>query len=147
MDEMIKLVKPSFEVAEELYQKALDYLYGTNNTNIDFQKAANLFRELADSGHAYAQYQLAVMYAKGDGVPQDDLQAVYLYNYAAHQGVSFAQHSLTLCFELGIVVEENFEESLFWYVKAAEQGHSNAKRRLVKIYQNGLDVNKDDEKV
>lgn len=139
LDEMIGLVKPSFETAEDMFQKAQDYLYGKNDKNIDFQQAAKLFRESADFGHAYAQYQLAVMYAKGEGVPQDDLEAVYLYSQAAHQGVSFAQHSLGLCFELGTVVEEDVEEALIWYLKAAEQGHEKAQYALGNHYSDVLD--------
>lgn len=147
LNKMTVSIKRSFETLEGMYQQALDYLYGMNNKNIDFQQAAKLLRELADFGHAYAHFQLAVMYAKGAGVPQDDLEAVYLYNYAAHQGVSFAQHSLGLCFELGIVVKEDFEEAFSWYLKAAEHGHAKAQRRLGNIFQNGLGVVKDNKQV
>lgn len=87
LNEMTVSIKPFFKTLENMYQQGLDHFYGMNDKVKNFQQAAKLFRELADFRHAYGQYQLAVMYAKGDGVPQDDLQAVYLYNHAAHQGV------------------------------------------------------------
>ena len=40
----------------------------------------------AKQGAAYAQYNLGIMYAKGDGVPENDAEAVKWYRKAADQG-------------------------------------------------------------
>ncbi len=45
-----------------------------------------LFRLAADQGHAKAQYSLGAMYALGQGVPQDFVQAHMWSNLAAAQG-------------------------------------------------------------
>jgi len=41
------------------------------------------FRKAADRGNAPAQYSLGLMYAKGQGVPQDFTQAHTWFNLAA----------------------------------------------------------------
>ena len=56
----------------------------------DYATALREFRELAAQGHGYAQTYaqnyLGLMYAKGDGVPQDYAAAVKWYRMAAEQG-------------------------------------------------------------
>ena len=51
-------------------------------------------RQAAEQGDATAQFNLAVMYAKGEGVPQDDPEAVRWYRLAAEQGQADAQYGL-----------------------------------------------------
>ncbi|MDE0513004.1 MAG: hypothetical protein OXI88_14595 [Gammaproteobacteria bacterium] len=45
----------------------------------------------AKQGHASAQFNLGNMYAKGEGVPEDDVQAYAWYNIAAAQGSELAE--------------------------------------------------------
>ncbi len=42
----------------------------------DFKTAMKLWRPMAEQGDTDAQYILGVMYDRGDGVPEDDKQAV-----------------------------------------------------------------------
>ena len=42
----------------------------------DYAKALRLNRKLAAQGHAWAQYQLTIMYDLGQGVPENDTKAV-----------------------------------------------------------------------
>ena len=53
-----------------------------------------LLRPLADQGDATAQYDLGLMYAKGQGVPQDYAEAVKWFRKAADQGDASAQYNL-----------------------------------------------------
>ena len=50
--------------------------------------------ELASQGVAVSQYNLGVMYANGEGVPQDYAEAVRWYRLAADQGLGEAQLNL-----------------------------------------------------
>ena len=52
----------------------------------DYATALRLFRPLADQGDVYAQASLAYMYANGEGVPENDVQAYKWWNLAAAQG-------------------------------------------------------------
>ena len=47
--------------------------------------------QAAEQGNATAQYNLGVMYDNGQGVRQDDAQAVQWYRKAAEQGHAKAQ--------------------------------------------------------
>ena len=48
--------------------------------------AVRLYRLAADQGDAPAQYNLGVMYANGEGIPENDLAALMWFNLAATQG-------------------------------------------------------------
>ena len=52
----------------------------------DYATAYALTRPLADEGVARAQFNLGVMYAKGQGVAQDYAEAAKWYRLAADQG-------------------------------------------------------------
>ena len=52
----------------------------------DYATALREWRPLAEQGHASAQSTLGFMYSKGQGVPQDYIQAHKWYNLAAVQG-------------------------------------------------------------
>jgi TPR repeat protein len=51
-------------------------------------------RKAADQGHAKAQYNLGVMYEKGEGVQQNYSEALKWYKKAADQGHAGAQSKL-----------------------------------------------------
>jgi hypothetical protein len=59
--------------------------------NGDYATALRLLRPLAERGNRQAQYNLAVMYANGWGVPQDEAEANRWYRKAAEQGDASAQ--------------------------------------------------------
>jgi len=51
----------------------------------------------AEQGFANAQYNLGVMYANGEGVPEDDKQAVKWFRLAAEQGNACSRVSCLVC--------------------------------------------------
>ena len=52
-------------------------------------------------GYANAQYNLGLAYDNGQGVPQDDAQAVAWFRKAAEQGDANAQHNLGYAYANG----------------------------------------------
>ena len=64
-------------------------------------KRAAWFRRAAEQGHANAQVFLGLMYADGDGVPQDDAEAVAWYRKAAEQEFAAAQNNLGWMYATG----------------------------------------------
>jgi len=74
---------------------------------------------LAQAGHADAQYNLAVLYGNGWGVPQDAAQAVLWFRRAADQGNPAAQASLGQVYEQGVGVPQDDQQACFWYTLAA----------------------------
>jgi TPR repeat protein len=60
----------------------------------DFATAARIFRPLAAAGDVNAQYNLAVFYEQGHGVPRNPAQAALWYRKAAARGMPAAMINL-----------------------------------------------------
>jgi TPR repeat protein len=60
----------------------------------DYERAYQEWKAAADTGHAEAQFDLGVLYAKGLGVPRDQNQAANWYGKAASQGNAEAEFAL-----------------------------------------------------
>ena len=101
-------------------------------------------KALADQGEAAAQYNLGVMYADGDGVPENGAEAVKWFRKAAAQGDADAQYNLGVMYADGDGVPENDSEAAKWYRKAADQGDADAQHNLALMYDTGDGVPKND---
>ena len=87
----------------------------------DFQKTL----QAAKQGNVDAQYNLGVMYAIGQDVPQDDAQAVQWYRKAAEQGDAEAQYNLGLMYYKGEGVRQDLALAQEWFGKACQNGNQN----------------------
>ena len=102
----------------------------------DYQTAFKLWLPLAEQGDASAQFNLGMMYDNGQGVKQDDVEAVKWYRQAAEQGFADAQLNLGVMYDEGQGVKQDDVEAVKWYRQAAEQGYAKAQYNLgVKYYQ------------
>jgi hypothetical protein len=106
----------------------------------DYQTALREWRPLAEQGDAAAQYNLALVYMGGEGVPQDYAEAVKWYRLAVEQGHASAQYNLGLMYEDGEGVLQDYAEAVRWYRLAVEQGHASAQYNLAVHYKNGEGV-------
>lgn len=77
-------------------------------------------KQLAETGDAAAQYDLALMYDNGDGITENNAEAVVWYTKAAEQGLSKAQHNLAVMHYSGEGTPVDFSKALLWFRKAAE---------------------------
>ena len=73
----------------------------------DYGKTVKELEGLANLGDPRAQYDLAVLYDKGLGVPQSDADALRWYTRAAEQGDARAEYNLGLMYMNGQVVQPN----------------------------------------
>ena len=64
-------------------------------------------RKAAMQGDVDAQFDLGYMYANGEGVPEDDQEAVRWYRKAAKQGDASAQYNLGVMYGKGEGVPED----------------------------------------
>ena len=62
------------------------------------------------------------MYANGQGVRQDDAQAVQWYRKAAEQGDAEAQYNLGVMYTQGQGVRQNLVIAKEWYGQACDNG-------------------------
>jgi TPR repeat protein len=100
----------------------------------DYTKAARLFRPFAEQGTPSAQFTLGMMYAKGQGVPQDYQAALKWFHRAAEQGDAAAQNYLGLMYERGRGARQDFILAHMWSSIAAaalngDDGKAALKRR------------------
>jgi hypothetical protein len=100
-------------------------------------------RTCAEQGFAQAQINLGLMYTKGEGVPEDDAEAVRWYRLAAEQGFAQAQINLGYQYSNGMGVPEDDAEAVRWYRLAAEQGDALAQSNLGYMYRDGMGVPED----
>ena len=109
----------------------------------DYPTALRLLQPLAYGGDADAQFYLGLLYANGEGVPQNYLEAVKWFRSAADRGVSAAQFNLGILYARGQGVRQDYAEAIKWYRRAADQGDPKAQFNLGSMYDDGRGVSKD----
>ena len=75
-----------------------------------------------------AQDNLALMYYKGEGVPQDYKETVKWLGKAAEQGDAKAQFNLSVMYRDGKGVLEDYAEAYKWFLLAAMNGDKDAQK-------------------
>ena len=68
------------------------------------------------------------MYAEGEGIPEDDAEAVRWYRLAAEQGHDRAQSNLGSMYADGEGVSKDAVNAYAWFNIAAAQGNATAKK-------------------
>jgi hypothetical protein len=109
----------------------------------DFAAAYEAFQGMAGLGDAEAQYYLGRMYAKGQGVTEDQAEAMKWYRKAADQGYAKAQFSIGAAYQTGKGAQQDYVEAVKWFNKAAEQGDAEAQYSLGNMYGEGHGVPQD----
>jgi uncharacterized protein len=113
------------------------------NNRGDYAIALREWRPLAEQGDALAQYNLGVLYRKGRGVSQDDVQARQWYAKAAAQGQAKAQFNLGTLYFNGEGVPKDYQQALRWFRLAADQGEALAQTKIAIMYDDGQGVPQD----
>lgn len=106
----------------------------------EFHAAIEQFRPLVAEGYAPAQYQMAVVYQKGYGVPKDGMKALTLFELAAKQNYSDAQFELALIYSEGKLVKQDMKKAFTLTHQAAKKGLASAQYNLAVIFANGTGV-------
>jgi hypothetical protein len=130
-----------FTIPDSVTSIGFRALSGTGLTSITIPDSVTSIGDQAFG--AEAQYSLANSYAMGQGVAQDNVEAVKWYRKAAEQGHVEAQLILGRMYFNGDGVPENAVETLKWVRKAAEQGYAKAQIVLANMYDIGQGVPKD----
>ena len=92
----------------------------------DYDKALTDIKFLANGGEARAQYDLGLMYDKGQGVPQSDTEAMYWYGRAADQGEPRALYNLGLMYLNGQGVPPDLVKAYYLISLSASKGNAHA---------------------
>ncbi len=96
-------------------------------------------RTAAARGDAAAEYEIAVRYAEGRGIPPNLAAAAEWFERAAKQGLAPAHFRLGGFYEKGLGVKKDLETARRHYIAAAQAGHAKAMHNLAVLYAEGAD--------
>ena len=111
----------------------------------DNEGAVSLYRKSAKQGHAAGEYGLGEMYAKGEGVEKDVVEALGWFTRAAEKGHLPALRVLISAYEQGqLGLAPDVDQAGRWLLRAAEALDRAAMKRLAGLYRTGglgIDIN------
>lgn len=110
----------------------------------DFATALAQWQPLAEAGNAAAQYNLGMLHARGEGVPQDYEIAAKWFKQAAEQGQRDAQATIGGMYARGLGVEQDYEQAAEWLLLAATQHHAPSQFEMGILHAKGQGVLRDD---
>lgn len=102
----------------------------------NYAVALEKFKPLAEQGNMQAQFSLGVMYHQGQGVPQDDKEAVAWWSKAAEQGHVEAQDSLGMRYARGQGIAQDWVQADKWFTIAAGLGNQTGMedKKVVEVH-------------
>jgi TPR repeat protein len=84
--------------------------------------------EADEQNYAEGQFHLGAAYARGEGVPKDDEEAVKWYRKAAEQNYALLKSLWGCCYLLGQGAPKDYVESYKWLLLAAGQGDRDSNK-------------------
>ena len=128
------------------------YLTGLG-TEQDYDTAALWLEQATEKSHKYAQYTLAGLYEKGQGVEKSPKRAFSLYHASASQGNPYASYELAKMFRDGTgavksarQAEEHFQNTFSGFLVLEEQSHDDKLQyRLGQMLYQGIGTERDEE--
>ncbi len=90
-------------------------------------------KRAAKRGNSKAQFDLAIMYATGNGVKKDERVAFNWFHKSARGGNIEAKYYMGLSFLQGRGVRRDAHLARYWFKQAAKNGHQKAIYNLAQI--------------
>lgn len=109
----------------------------------EFAVAYKEWLPAAENGHVEAQFGIAMLYFKGQGVALDLAEAARWFAAAAEQGSMRARTQLGGMYARGEGVEADWTRAIAWWHKAAAQGSERAQYQLGLVYEHGSGIARD----
>lgn len=97
-------------------------------------------RSKAEKGDPNYEYQMGLIYERGEHGLRSDYEAHKWFLRAAFQGMAVAQAKVCEFTREGRGIPRNDEEAFKWCRKAAEQGDAVSQARLAEMYRDGIGV-------
>ncbi|MBA3814700.1 MAG: sel1 repeat family protein [Alphaproteobacteria bacterium] len=109
----------------------------------DYQEAHKWFLR-ASFVDPEGSFLMGKMYAAGEVLGMNDVNACFAYATAAKQGYAPAQHALGCMWANGRGLPKNHTKAFTWYAHAAEQGYPDALYEVGMRYQTGQGTTQND---
>jgi TPR repeat protein len=116
--------------------------YGIIITNINYEKAFNLFIISSEKNHILSQHYAGICYEFGNGTVKNESLAFEYYKRLANQDCIVAEFKVGYFYDKGIGTEKDEKQAVYWYKKAASNGHLVAMHNLGLCYKNEKGVEK-----
>lgn len=137
------------------YIQARNYLYGSDSTLQDFEKAYQKFLQEAEQGNGFAMHDLGRMFADGLGRDADVGLAQKWYEKALEAFLvreesvkkkekPYLQYRIGKMYASGLGAEQNYEKAAHWFSQAAAMAHKYAQYSLAGLYRCGQGVEQND---
>ena len=129
------------DLAERGYPDAMVYYGmclndGRANKDIDSVAAVSWFKRCNEMyDHKQAQYELGVALYTGEGIAEDEEEAVRMFRLAANQHHPSACYMLGDCLLDGVGVAIDRAEALEWLIRSGELGHRGARSRVMAVLE------------
>lgn len=91
----------------------------------------------AENGNTDAQFKLGNLYLNGEGVEQDNFEALRWFTLAAEADNANAQYNIAIMYLNGMGVVKDPAQAVEWFVKAAENGDPPSQYTLAVLLFNG----------
>ena len=140
-------VPKNYAAAVRWYTKAADQGNADGQAALASERrrcSVTLVHQSRRSGQCKGPVGSCSLYHLGQGVPQDDAEAVRWWKKAAEQGDVTAEGNLGTAYGLGMGVPKDNAESVRWHTKAAENGNAASQFSLGMFYLQGAGVPKDE---
>lgn len=108
---------------------------GVNTPRVQQQVSRKFFyaQRAAIQGNAEAQFDLGLMYAKGDGVRRSEREAFKWFHKAARNNHTEAKFYMGLSFAQGRGVKRQPQLARYWFKLAVKAGHRQAMAHLASL--------------
>jgi len=128
-----------------LSQYELEVSQAYNEAN-DYETLAEKLNKLMDNENSVAIYHLGTLYENGNGVEQDNHNALSHYILADKMGLPQAKYQMGITCEFGRCgVGQSYEVAAKIYKEASDLGHSGAQCQLGGLYERGYGVEQSHE--
>ena len=152
-DEFLLATKAKAQTGDgkALYELGLHYACGTQDEPSDFTKVREYFQRSAAAGYVPAMSRLGDLYYLGDGVSQDDQQALQWYEKAAKHGFHMAMMQAGRMYYLGRGTQQDFTRAREYFYNVAmtlenffmvQRYNSLARQYMGQMYERGEGVPK-----
>jgi hypothetical protein len=113
------------------------------NKNKNENEFLSEFFLACNENNTTSQVNVGLKYLIGNGIPKNDLKALFFLKLAANQGDVPAQLQLGNCYNYGRGVQIDWKKAVGFYTLAANQGYAPAQLQLGHCYKYGIEVDAD----
>ena len=109
----------------------------------DKAKGVQMLKDAAGRGLVMADYRLAKLYERGEGVPRDMAASRQWTEKAAVGGNVKAMHDLAVFYAEGDAGPQSYAAAVEWFRQASDHGLVDSQYNLAVLYEQGLGLSQD----